>query len=416
MKIHRFFTLALAFVALPLFAQDATFETPPTLSAAAILKPEFAAGNGFTVRDAVTTYAGRNGYLINSDYGTFAADGNVMLVRRVAEIGAITKLREVSRTDEYAKALGSAAASPLLVAKDLITNPVSTVTGVPRGLWKFVNRAGQALKERTEGRQRSQYEDSNAAQLIGFAKAKRVVALQLGVDPYSSNEALQRELNGVSWAAYAGKVTFTIATMPVGGGLGLALTASGVTNTFNQAIRDQSPGDLRLASLKRLLAMDVSREDADSFLNNTAFSPTVQTALVLHLEALSAAANRSSFVRLANEESVTEGDALFFLSTSRLLAELQSRGRNIARLDTIGALPIAFGDDGTLIVALEWDYAAWTENAANFVAQLKAAKFDGKAPPSMLIALTGDASPLTQTAVQKAGIELATRLVPGPLQ
>lgn len=399
---------------LTLLAQD--FEQPPTLDAATILKPAFATGAGFAVRAAVSTYGGRNDYIIDSDYGLFEADGNAMLTRRVQEIAAIAKLKEVSRTDEFAKALGAAAASPVALARNLVENPVSTVAGVPKGIFKFLNRTGQAIKEKGEGRERSEYEDSNAAQLIGFAKSKREVALKLGVDPYSSNEALQRELNSISWAAFAGKMTFTIATAPVSGGAGLALTATNVTDAFNQAIADQSPGDLRLSSLKRLLAMGVSRADADAFLNNIAFSPSVQTALVMHLDTLTGTANRGAFVQLASEQSANEGDALFFLSTSRLLAELQSRGRNIKSIGTLFGLPIALGDEGSLIVALEWDYASWTQNAANFVAQLKAVKIGGKAPASILIALTGEASPLVQQQLQAAGITLATRLAPGPLQ
>ena len=69
-------------------AQDA-FEQPPTLSAAAILQPAYVSGPGFTVRDSVPTYAGRNGYIIDSDAGIFEADGNVMLVQREREIAAI---------------------------------------------------------------------------------------------------------------------------------------------------------------------------------------------------------------------------------------------------------------------------------------------------------------------------------------
>jgi hypothetical protein len=408
-------TALLLLLPFALLAQDG-FEQPPTLSAAAILKPEFAGGTGFTLRDPVPTYGGRNGYMIDSDSGVFEADGNVMLMRRVREIAAIAKLRAVSRTDEYKSALESAAASPLLVAKGLIEHPVSTFTGVPKGLFKFMNRAGQGLKERGDGRERSQYEDSNAAQLIGFAKAKRDVALKLGVDPYSSNEALQRELNGVSWAAYAGKMTFTLATAPVGGGAGMALTAVGVTSTFDGAIRDQSPGDLRLASLKRLLAMDCTRADADAFLNNNAFSPSVQTALVLHLESLNGVANRAAFVQLAASQSDVEGDALFFAQTARILSELHANGRTLARLDTLGSLPIAFGADGSAIAALEWDYASWTQNAANFVDQFKAAKFGKKAPTGYVIALSGDASPIVQQKLKDAGITLAMRLAAGPLQ
>jgi hypothetical protein len=408
-------TALLLLLPLSLLAQDA-LEQPPTLSAATILKPEFAAGPGFTVRDPVPTYGGRNGYMIDSDFGVFEADGNVMLTRRVREIAAIAKLREVSRTDEYKQALGAAVASPLLVAKGLVENPVSTVTGVPKGLWKFMNRAGQGIKERADGRERSEYEDSNAAQLIGFSKAKRDVALKLGVDPYSSNPALQKELNGVSWAAYAGKMTFTLATAPVSGGAGLALTATGVTSTFDSAIRDQSPTDLRLANLKRLLAMDCPRSDADAFLNNNAFSPSVQTALVMHLDSMQGVANRVSFIRLAGTQAEGEGDAIFFSQTSAILAQLHANGRTLSRLDVLGALPVALGADGTAIVALEWDYASWTANAANFVAQLKSAKLGKKASTGYLIALSGDASPATQQQLSAAGVTLATRLSAGPLQ
>ena len=285
-----------------LLAQDA-FETPPTLSAAAILKPEFASGPGFRVRDAVPTYAGRNDYMIDSDYGVFEADGNTMLMHRVREIGAIAQLKEVSRTDTYKNALVSAAKSPLLAAKGLVQNPVSTVSGVPKGVWKFMNRVGQSVKEVGQDRERSAYEDSNAAQLIGFSKAKRAMAVQLGVDPYSSNEALQRELNGVSWASYAGQMTVKLGTAPIGGAAGIALTATSVTTNFQQALVDQSPSDLRLSNLKRLLAMGCERADINDFLNNIAFSPSVQTAIVMHLEALDGVGNRPAFIQLATSQS-----------------------------------------------------------------------------------------------------------------
>ena len=66
-----------------LLAQE--FEEPPMLSAGAILKPEFAVG----VRNPVPTYGGRNGYMIDSEFGIFEADGNTMLVRRMRELAAI---------------------------------------------------------------------------------------------------------------------------------------------------------------------------------------------------------------------------------------------------------------------------------------------------------------------------------------
>jgi hypothetical protein len=389
-------------------------EEPPTLSAKEILKPDFLAGDGFTVNDEVPTSTGRNRYLIVSEYGEFEADGNIMLERRIKEVAAIRKLKEVSRTDAYKNALKAAVASPLGVAKDVVTNPVGTITGIPKGLFKFVSRAGQSVKERTNGRERSQYEDSNAANLIGFSKAKRAVAIQLGVDPYSSNETLQRELNGIAWATFAGKMTFSVATLPIGGAAGLALTSAGVTNTLNQTLMDQAPAELRVRNLNGMLAMGCDRATANRFNTNTAFSPSVQTAIVMNLETLKGVANRAAFVDLAGSEATDEGDALFFLGTSRVLAELHAK-KPLARLQQVGRIPVALGKDGRAIVALQWDYAAWTDNAVNFIGLLKASDF-GKKPSGLMIAISGDASPLAQQKLKEANIELNTRVVPGPLK
>lgn len=389
-------------------------EEPPTLSAKEILQTDFLAGDGFTVQDEVPTSTGRNRYLIESEYGEFEADGNIMLERRIKEVAAIRKLKEVSRTDQYKKALKAAAASPLVVAKDVVTNPVGTITGIPKGLFRFANRVGQSVKEKTEGRQRSQYEDSNAANLVGFSKAKRTVAIQLGVDPYSSNETLQRELNGIAWATFAGKMTFSLATAPIGGAAGMALTSAGITNAFNKALLDQAPADLRLRNLKVLLAMGCDRAVADRFINSMAFSPSVQTAIVMDLETLNGVANRAAFVDLAGSEATDEGDALFYLGTSRVLAELHAK-KPLARLQQVGRLPVAVSKDGRAIVAIQWDYAAWTDNAANFIGLLKASDF-GKKKAGLTIAISGDASPLAQQQLKDADIELFTRIAPGPLR
>ena len=389
-------------------------EEPPILSAKEILNSDFLAGDGFTVQDEVPTSTGRNRYLITSEYGEFEADGNIMLERRIKEVAAIRKLKEVSRTDQYKKALKAATASPLVVAKDVVTNPVGTITGVPKGLFKFVNRAGQSMKERAQGRERSQYEDSNAASLVGFSKAKRTVALQLGVDPYSNNETLQRELNGIAWATFAGKMTFTVATVPIGGAAGLALTSAGVTNTLNKTLLDQAPAELRLRNLKAMLAVGCDRAVANRFNNNTAFSPSVETEIVMNLETLNGVANRSAFFDLAGSEAADQGDALFYLGTSRVLAELHTK-KPIARLQQVGRLPVALAKDGRAIVAIQWDYAAWTDTAANFVGLLKASDF-GKKPSGLTVAISGEASPLAQQKVKEEKIELITRTAPGPLR
>ena len=116
-------------------AAPVTYEPLPTLNASVILQAQYFQGPNFTVRNPVPTYFGSNHYTIDSDFGVFEADGNQMLMRRVAEINAIAKLRAMSQTKEFTQAAAQAAQAPLQVAQDLVTNPVSTISSVPRGIW-----------------------------------------------------------------------------------------------------------------------------------------------------------------------------------------------------------------------------------------------------------------------------------------
>ena len=93
-----------------------------------------------TCRPLVSGIHTSNRYTIDSDFGIFEADGNQMLMRRVAEINAIAKLQAMSQTKEFTQAAAQAAAAPLQVAQDLVTNPVSTIFNVPKRISGFLNQ------------------------------------------------------------------------------------------------------------------------------------------------------------------------------------------------------------------------------------------------------------------------------------
>ena len=94
-------------------AAPAAYEPLPTLNASEILQPQYFQGPNFSARNPVPTYSGSNHYTIDSDFGVFEADGNQMLMRRVAEINAIAKLQAMSQTKEFTQAAAQAAEAPL---------------------------------------------------------------------------------------------------------------------------------------------------------------------------------------------------------------------------------------------------------------------------------------------------------------
>lgn len=396
-------------------APDSSFEELPDLQASEILQPAFLKGPHHTVRDSVSTGSGANHFVIESEFGIFEADGNEMLVRRINEINAIAELKNVSRTDQFKSALVTAAKSPLVSAKNIVTDPVNTISNVPKGVFKFMGRMGHQAKnvgKKTEGKDP---EGKKLEQMVGYSDAKRKLAIKLGVDPYSTNPVLQKELNGIAWASFAGGFAFTAATFPVGGPAGLALAATGASSSLNELVQNKSPADLKILNRQELSAMGADGKDIDRFLNNNNLSPTVATAFVLNLKSLNGVANRAAFVRVAGETTSSEPDALFCVLTSALMSKIHGTDKPLERIATIGDFPVGIAKDGTVVLALQWDYAAWTSAAAACTSQIQdLAHQSGN--KGVLVALSGQASPRLQQELKSLGFTVQDRVSPGPLQ
>jgi len=334
-----------------------------------------------------------------------------MLMRRVAEINAIAKLQAMSQTKEFTQAAAQAAEAPLQVGQNLVTKPVSTISSVPRGIWGFLNRAGEAVKEAAEGQQSTAAEGNVVENMTGFSKVKRDLALKLGVDPYTTNEVFPRELNKVAWPAFLGKFTVDIGMAAVGGP---ALSAVNLTSSLTDALRDKSPTELRLMNLDLLTNdMGVSPETADAFLNNNAISPTTQTILVAALAQLGNIPGQAELIRQA-ATSQDEHGAIAYQQSRQLMANL-NKSTPVARITHLNGLTVCQTNDGAVVVPIQWDYAAWTPATERFITALKAETFTNPASGYAVI-LTGVASPMTAKALAARGVNLTTKALPGPLQ
>jgi hypothetical protein len=75
----------------------------------------------------------------------------------------------------------------------------------------------------------------------GAASAKRELCAELDVNPYSTNELLQQELDRVAGVLAAGKMTGKIALMAVGGGAGTAISGLSTVDTTSRMVYDLSP-------------------------------------------------------------------------------------------------------------------------------------------------------------------------------
>jgi hypothetical protein len=408
-----FLTTLLAHASL---AADGGYDSSPGFKACDILQPVWLTGPHHRVREEVKTYNGLNHYVIDSPFGTFVAHGNLMLQSRVVEILALARLREMSSSEEYVQALKRASKAPFEVVGDIVHAPGETFASVPMGVGKFLGRVGRGVKEAAGGRERGQGEDSLIKSVSGVSRTKRELSARLAVNPYSSNEILQEEMERVAWAAFAGDMTFTAATLPISGAAGAALSALSTVELTSSLVYEQSPLDLRKTNLSRLEAMKVPTEVSEAFLSNASFSPWHQTRLVGALQQLAGVDGRNLYVRDAARTSSSEADAVFYEQTARLIAHAHTHGIQVSRLIEMDGFPVCLTADGGFMVALHWDYAMWSPGSERFANALQSIQVEGAKPPTVTVVLTGVMSPRLRQELEGRGFKVQDRLLPGPLK
>src|ERR1700746_3057171 len=206
--------------------------------------------------------------------------------QRLKEIDAIARLREVSRSDEFKKSLVAAAKIPLNSAKNIAKDPAQAISNVPKGIMKFLGRAKETVQNVGKGGGEHEGEGSRMKDVIGYSDKKRKIALQMGIDPYSTNTVLQKQLDDVAWASWAGGFAFSAATFPISGPIGGALTVTNLNSTVADFLREKSPAELEQINRATFRAMGASASDADRILQGGAFTPTQAATFAVDLKAL----------------------------------------------------------------------------------------------------------------------------------
>ncbi len=367
--IRIFIALLIAVCLLPSWAHAAlktipleteAFEQPPVLKASEYLRSGLYQSPFHKVEDSIPTSGFTNKYTVKSRFGTYTPHGNTMLAKRVNEIYAISRLQKMRASDAFAKGAENAAQAPLSIAKDLINDPVDTITGVPKGIWRFMENLG----EMTKGG-RSKHEEGVAKELIGFASTKRKLAYDLGVDVYSDNKVLQKELNSVGWAAYSGG--FIIKAAMLAGPTFLTVTQN--VDRLNKLLRDSSPEDLRRINRERLLWMNMEPEVAERLLDHPLYSPRHETFLAGSLYEMKGVDGRAEFVQRATEAKSTN-TALIFQKMAELMYEYHSKVTEIERIVTIRRFPMGVTREGALFLPFVCDYEVWSPQLAKMVNEM----------------------------------------------
>ena len=385
-------------VSLPASAAP-TYESPTILKASKILAPNIVKGPHHQVDEKVVNDAYMNLYTLHSEYGDVQVTSTAKLMKYIHEVNAVAKMKEIQGTDEFAKGMKNKAGAVVEGAGDLITNPVGTVGDTVSGVGKLFSRAGENMF----GGSRSDSEGSRMGSLLGYAKAKREIGYKLGVDVYSHNEILQKELNELSSAGGTGTLVMSGLLMAVPGGAGAAVSVAGGTKMMTNLVYwDKSPADLRKMNREKLASMGVSKDVADLFIANGIYTPREQTLLIVSLEKMSKTAGRDEYIKLA---TVTDNiDMAFFRQRqAEMYAAYNAKIQAISSFVAVGSTSAAMAKNGDIVFTVPLDHLLWTKGIAGVIrtATQNVASMKGVNERHLLI--SGTASDLARESLQKMG-------------
>jgi hypothetical protein len=374
------------------------FEVDPVRSAFELLPPDLLTGPHYRIAPQVVTSGFANRYVITSDYGDFEAHGDRMLRARIREIDALAALAEMSKTTAFADAAGNALKSPFVATWNLITNPVDTILGIPTGAWNAIKQTSQLARG-----ERGALEDSGVLALIGFEAKKRQIANELGVDPYSSNRVLQKQLNRFAWAAYLGGLPYLF--VPFVDDSDFQETSAEPAGGLAETLLVYSPEDLRRLNRIELAVMGIPEPLSDELIGHPWYSPRHATALVEALAALDLTQNRSAFIEAA-VTAESEDDALFYEHTAELMRSYSDRVSPIREIANIDGTPMGYTESGTLVIPLPADYTNWASATA---ALARAITEEVSGHPNVErseLVLSGTASPLARERFEALGVSV----------
>lgn len=381
-------------------AEDAVrYDQEPVLEAATLVPPERLSGPGFTVDPHVEIRGYMAHFTLDTPSGPLQAQSVEILAEREDELPVLFALDRLTRSEAFTRTAGGTLGGTARAIGNVVLHPIETLRGLPAGVARFfaapfvkLGRQAQSLSDRVArewGTAGEKYPaddgpmtDARAAsgerpgrawyggvgaeagrelkRQVEYGQAKRELARQLGVDPYTSNPYLHDQLDRLAWAGVGGRLS---ATALLGGVGGTAAVATAMQ--IDAAVWSLDGDALRARNEERFGAWCADDLLVRQFLRRGAFTPTFHGRMLESLGTLRPVAGGDALLELAMTAR-SELEARFVVNALRLLAADPTIDAGRGRLLTIGAGLAWQRADGSLLLPLPVDYLSWTPEVETF--------------------------------------------------
>jgi hypothetical protein len=372
------------------FAGD--FEQPPSFSAAQVLPPTLLHSRYYKLNERVGLENSQYVFRMHTIWGSLVIRGSVLLRVRAREMAATARLERVSGPETATMSAVSTALKPVETAKDLITTPVQTVGDTVRGVGHIFGTANAAMNADDP------HKEGIIASVTGSSAARRKLAFGLGVDPNTSFPPLSKQLTRLATASAFGETGANVGLSFIAGPAGIAIGATGTSNSLREALRDKTAAELERDGRQVLARIGVAKATIEAFYANAILTPTDKAIIVKALESLHRAGGCSIFVASA-AKARTINMGYFYRREAELIASYAKRIAPVQRFVRLGGTPMLQTSKGTVSL-LSVDYLIWTPQLADLAISANRDR-DGQGGGEFWI--TGKASPMASAKLAELG-------------
>lgn len=365
-------------------AAGGDFESVPDRAPGEVLPAALVSGPDFQVAAPVHGDGLMNHFVLDSRFGEFDAYGRAALAIRIREVAALSELSRTSDVQIAAGGVVQGVEVEVKTATGVVTHPVQTVSGIPRGIAHLFSgykaegeevaadarsslassgsASGSSLRSTAEkgGRAAKSY----AERYLGITAAERDYYRKLGVDPYTDNKVLREAIRRDARIAAGAGFGVRFVGLPGIPGIGIAQRAV-------DAIYNEDPAVIRERTRTTLAGLGLSTVEIERFMNAPLLSPTRQLVLLAAAQALGGVTQRGELFRHAIELSSDE-EVQVYLRSAGLLAKVHA-DRPVASVVAGVRLPAALRADGSVVVCGAFESVYWTEAVSHLDEQLRAA-------------------------------------------
>lgn len=374
------------------------------------LEESLVEGQLYRIEEQVTSDGFWNIYTMISDFGTFVVHGTTLLKERIQEIAAIAELRKLDEVALVAQGAGEWAVDTGKSLYRVVKRPDETVEGIGPGIQRVFGQIGRGL-HREEERSEQAREDGQGDQSIDLDQAGKtslrisemVLAVpkyklrwaeHFGVDPYSRNPLLQRELEKVAFLEASGHFAAGIAA-PVPMPIGAAVRVSDV-------VWSEDPDKIETLNESRLKEIGVDEVVSRNFRLNEYFTLTRQTYF---LEMAHKLRHVKGISRLVDMASLVDSEelAVFFTECAHMMELFDRQESKLVRMIPETPLLAALVEGNRVVDFFPSDYVFWSDELGqrvNTVSQILKEEYPGT---QLEVWMSGRASDQTRRHMESLG-------------